>query len=68
MYIMMSPYTHPLCDPVNLRLIRDIMTCLESQSNILHSYPKNGTDDRHGRVVWGGAEFLSHEISDIALN
>ena len=69
----MSPYNYPLCDSFNLRLIywplnRIYHDLFRVAVQYLHSCPKNVTDDCHDRVVWGGAEFLSHEISKIAFS
>ena len=73
MYIMTSPYTYPLCDSFNLILIYWPLNMRYHELfrvavQYLHSCPKNVTDDRHDRMVCGGAEFLPHEISEIALN
>ena len=59
-----AQYALRLRSPLNMRY-HDLFRVAVQYSQ---SCPKNVIDDRHHRVVWSGAEFLSHEISKIALN
>ena len=67
----MSSYTYTLCDSFNLILIYWPLNMryhdlFRVALQYLYSCPQNVTDD-HGRMVCGGAEFFSHEISEITL-